>query len=226
MKNQNIVLSALILFTSCAPTKFFQLCTTNSENGVLGNEQIVFEDANCKILYNFWADGGVMDAFVFNKAEDDLVIDLSKSFLVINNLSRTYFPDLVYLNNGSNCCQGKSEMRIPSKTMVFMPEFKLRASRFILCDISDHPNQKNGQSLKFEKLTSPFTFNHIVTYSTKGEVIRMENQFYVSEIVNMPYSSSYKNVYIDQCGRTLANRATRKVYNFYSPDKFFFEYTY
>ena len=226
MKNKIILFSAIVLLTSCAPTKFFQLCTTTSENGVIEKEHIAFEDVNCKLLYNFWADGGGMEAFVLNKGEDDLVIDLSQSFLVINNLSRTYFPDLVYLNNESNCCLGKSEMRIPSKCMVLLPEFKLRTFRFILCDISDHPKQKNGQILKFEKTTSPFTFNHIVTYSTGKEATRMENKFYVSEIVNMPYSSSYKTVYTDQCGRTLGDRATRKVYNFYGPDKFFFEYTY
>lgn len=226
MKNHLFLLFSLSFIASCAPTRLFQLCTTTSEDATIVNEHIVFEDTNCKILYNFWEEGGEMEALIFNKTDSDIVFDLRKSFLVINNLSNAYYPNLIGSKAGNPCCSDMSEATIPPTSMVKLPEIKLLQSRFIICEISDHPKKKERQSIQFGLDNSPFVFYNILTYRTAGQTNRIENHFYLSEIVNMPYAASFKTVYTDECGRSLGVGNTRTVYTEYGPNKFYFEYLY
>ncbi|MBK9104465.1 MAG: hypothetical protein IPL92_07820 [Saprospiraceae bacterium] len=224
MKPTNFLFLTFAFLLSCAPTKFFQLCTTKAEGGTVIKDELVFEDANCKALYNLWGDGGSMELYVFNKTDEDLIIDLKKTFFVFNNLSQAYYPDLLLFKDPSASYIDRSEITIPPNSMIKMPEFKILANRLVLCEISNHPKEKEGQVLKFELLTSPIVFYNLISYNIGNETIRFENHFYVNEINNMPYSSSSKYVYTDECGRKLD--VGRRVYKAYSPDKFYFEYTY
>ena len=57
--------------------------STNSrqEDISIKDDRLVYEDANCKISYNFWCEGGYSGFEFHNKTDQMIKIDLSECFL-------------------------------------------------------------------------------------------------------------------------------------------------
>ena len=62
-----------ILITSCSVTNYYQVYKADSENGIIKNNNIVFEDQNCKVSYNLWSEGGNVGFEIYNKSESDKI---------------------------------------------------------------------------------------------------------------------------------------------------------
>ncbi len=93
---QKIIIQLMTLFlVSCTVTKsYYQVFRTVPENGTLNRSQIIFEDNNCIVAYNLWgADGGDVGFGIYNKTEEDLVLDLTKTFFVLNGVAYDYFQN-------------------------------------------------------------------------------------------------------------------------------------
>ena len=60
------------------------------------NNSLLFENADCKVSYNFWSEGGWV-AFAFeNKTNEDIFINMNESFLIVNGYAHNYFEDKTY----------------------------------------------------------------------------------------------------------------------------------
>lgn len=93
-KNNYIVIAAILgtLLTSCAHTyQFCQICETRpvQEDNLIQhkNGELVYENSQCIIGYNLWSNGGNVDFEFYNKTDEIIYIDLTKSFFVRNNES-------------------------------------------------------------------------------------------------------------------------------------------
>lgn len=93
----------LCLLASCnAVTTYYQIYETKSETvKPLGNA-IVFEDVNCKISYNLWADYGNAGFTFYNKTNEVIYLLLDESFYVVNDKAYDYYQNRVFINSSNS----------------------------------------------------------------------------------------------------------------------------
>lgn len=248
-----IIPCMILLLTSCAETNFFQVYKTNTDDGTLANDKIVFDDKNCTVSYNLWAEGGDIGFNIYNKTESYLTVNLTKTFFVLNDVAYEYFQNRTFSksskvgtivppgvnrsfwnNNVANSIVSgvpgfstsyieKPELTIPSKTSVNISGYNIANSRYVDCDLLKYPMKKYIKTIKFDKTNSPFVFYNIITYSLKSDTSKLENKFYVSEITNYPSSEMFTSVDTSKCGGKLDFPI--EVFKSYTPDKFYIKYT-
>lgn len=242
-----------ILLTSCSVTNYYQVYKANSENGTFAKDKIFFEDKNCSVTYNLWAEGGDIGFSIYNKTDNDLTIDLTKTFFVLNGVAYEYFQNRTFSKSSSSgttltsypyyyywywnpakvsgtnstsfstSFAEKPELTIPSKTSINISEYHVANSRYVKCDLEEYPSRRNVKTLKFDKTNSPFVFYNLITYKTKSDSSRIENKFYVSEITNLPSTEMLTTVNTDSCGKSLFGPID--VFKNITPDKFYIRYT-
>ena len=242
-----------LIMTSCTVTNYYQVVTTKPENGRITKDKIIFEDSNCYVNYNFWNEGGKINFSIFNKTQNDIVINLKKTFLVLNGVANEYFQNRTLsqsINNGTAITSNylpsiwnkntsqvtgistsnfsttyveKSELSIPPNTLINIGEYNLRKEEYKYCDLIHYPSKSKVQKITFDKSTSPDVFYNLITYSIKNETFRIENKFYVSEITNKPESLVVENVYKSDCGEPLI--FPKSVFRNTSPDNFYIKYS-
>ncbi len=221
MKNLTILCFLLLLY-SCAPVQYFQVFKTSPEGGTLSNNQIIFEDENCKVSLDLWADHGDNGFYILNKTDTDIVIDLSKSFFVMNGYARPFYPNRVLATDPVAPYIEVPERTIPPKAMISFTTIPIWETRLIRCDFIDRPSNKEIQVLKFDKSNSPIDFYNLITYSKNDVTKRIETSFFVSEVTNIPPSKMFDDYWYDECGKKLG--APIKTYIPYAADKFYIKY--
>ena len=101
----NLIYTALIaiFFTSCAPRSFYQVYKTiPSDKLIIEDYYLVYEDANCKVSYNFWEQGGNIGFRFFNKTDKNIYLNLEESFFILNGIAYNYFRDRIFTNSTSS----------------------------------------------------------------------------------------------------------------------------
>lgn len=245
MKKLFIPIFCLFL-SSCAVSNYYQLFTASSDGGKFENKNIVFNDANCTVSYNLWSDGGNIGFNIYNKTDNDLELDLTKTFFVYNGVSYEYFQNRTFTkSSGSTSTQTYSYYRfitnsntsingvstsviekpmltIPPKTSINVADFNIVNTRFISCDLTRYPTSRTIKTMVYNKANSPINFYNIISYTIKGETNRFENRFYIDEITNYPSNMMFNIVDTNICGGRLSPYVS--VLKFSSPNKFYFKY--
>jgi len=115
MNAKNYFLSFLfsIVFISCSSSKYFyQVCKTTPDSNISMKENfLVYEDANCKVSYNLWVEGGNVGFQFYNKTESNIYLNLEECFFISNGMANNYFKNRVYTtstNIGSSQSIAKS----------------------------------------------------------------------------------------------------------------------
>lgn len=242
-----------LLLTSCAVTNYYQVYKTVIDNGIVEKNKIVFEDNNCSVYYNLWAEGGNVGFSIYNKTESDLTIYLNKTFFVLNGVAYEYFQNRTFTkssNNGTTVTSylyphywnynmtkvagtsstsfsvaylEKPELIIPPKALINISEYNVTNARYTNCNLAKYPSRKNITTLKYSKDNSPFVFYNRITYSTQSDTLRLENKFYVSEITNYPETKMFTEIDTSDCGKKLD--FPTQVFKNETPDKFYIKYT-
>ncbi len=75
-----LLILAITLVTSCS--KMYQVFETSSADTKLERDSYLFENADIKISYNFWADAGQVSFVLTNKLDSSIYIDWDKSHLI------------------------------------------------------------------------------------------------------------------------------------------------
>ncbi len=84
-----------MFFSSCA-SFVYQVYEVKSPDMKQESNSMVFENEDCKILYNLWERNGSM-AFIFeNKTDNDIFIDMTQSFFIKNRAAYNYFNNITY----------------------------------------------------------------------------------------------------------------------------------
>src|SRR5258705_914891 len=181
-----IFLLLSIFLASCTVTNYYQVYKANSENGTFAKDKIIFEDKNCSVTYNLWAEGGDIGFSIYNKTDNDMTVDLTKTFFVLNEVAYEYYQNRTYTKSsssgttltsypyyyysywtpskasGTNSTSystsfgEKSELTIPSQTLVKVSEYHISNSRYANCDLAKYPSRSKVKTLKFDNLNSPF----------------------------------------------------------------------
>jgi len=107
MKTNFFIIISLIavLSTSCVSTAFYQVCKITPESNITVKDNLlVYEDNNCKVLYNLWDDGGSVGFQFYNKTEKNIYLNLEECFFIDNGIANNYYKNRVYsysTNTGS-----------------------------------------------------------------------------------------------------------------------------
>jgi hypothetical protein len=100
MKIKKIIICAVITFalTSCM-TNFYQIYKVVPVTKLSTTSNfLVYEDENCKVLYNLWAEGGNIGFEFYNKTNENIYINMEESFFVLNGKSYNYYQNRVFTN--------------------------------------------------------------------------------------------------------------------------------
>lgn len=119
MKKLALLLSLVISLTSCGGVyKFYQVYQVQPVDiicSVTPGGDMVYENQDCRISYNFWSENGAVEFYIYNKTDEILYVDLTKSFFVRNGHAYDYFLNRQW-SSSSSISAGSS-----SATSVTMP---------------------------------------------------------------------------------------------------------
>lgn len=91
-----------LLMTSCATTSFYQVYNVKpNQETIQKTENLFFEDENCKISYNLWANGGNIGFNIYNKTNENIYVNLNESNFVLNGFAYDYYKNRTFTTSES-----------------------------------------------------------------------------------------------------------------------------
>ena len=217
-----IYLFLTLLMTSCATT-FYQVYNVkpNQEKNTK-TDNLFFEDENCKITYDLWANGGNIGFDIYNKTDENVYVYLNESNFILNGFAYDYYKNRTFTTT-EGTIKEDSIIRIPAKTTKRISEYSINSTRITDCDLKKYPSRKTIKTKSYTIEQSPIIFSNIITYETKGEKMTVQNEFYVSEIANYPATEFFEYKYTEYCGKK--SKSKTKFNKFYNTDKFYIKYS-
>ena len=113
---------------------------------------------------------------------------------------------------------------IPPETSKIITEFDITSSVYRSCDLYRNPRRKDSHSVSFNQDNTPLTFGNRIAYSIgdNEELIRINNDFYVSKISNYSSFDITQLEYIEVCGKQTQNQV--RVFKESGPNQFYIHY--
>jgi hypothetical protein len=111
MKIRNLlyIIGTVLIMSSCATTSFYQVYDVKPiEESITKTDELFFEDDNCKITYNLWANGGNIGFNFYNKTDSKIFIKLNESNFVLNGFAYDYFKNRTFTTSESKSASTSS----------------------------------------------------------------------------------------------------------------------
>lgn len=199
-----LLIAALALLSSCATNEFSQIYKTKPVAATSNGN--VYENADCRISYDFWGQGGDAGFTIYNKTSEPLTVHVDKSFYIVNGNAYDYFQARTFttaksqtkttyastylyrlnmasagaISSGySTAYEERPEIVIPAKSAKSFREYKINLLYFAHCDLPKFPSKRNVKSVRFGASDSPFVFSNSITYSVGGKATTAVHDFYV-----------------------------------------------
>src|SRR5690554_6151828 len=98
MKTKQFILFVLTIMTlsSCKTTYYQVYKAVSTEQLTIEQNALVYEDENCEIAYNLWADGGDFGFSFYNKTDHNIYLNLAESFFILNGVAHDYYKDRTF----------------------------------------------------------------------------------------------------------------------------------
>lgn len=118
----------------------------------------------------------------------------------------------------------KQVICIPPKSSKTITEFDIKNSVYRSCDLYRIPALKKPHGVSFNIGDSPLIFGNKIAYSIgkNEEIVRVNNEFYVSKISNYSPSDIIRMEYVEECGKKTYEQV--RVFNESGPNQFFIPY--
>lgn len=84
-----------LCMTSCK-NYYYQVYDVGMNNLKKQNNSLVFENEDCKVLYNLWSNNGALRFAVMNKTDKDIFINMGQSFYVVNGQAVDYYQERTF----------------------------------------------------------------------------------------------------------------------------------
>jgi len=149
------------------------------------------------------------------------LLDLIQS----KKISSTNNVDILTSSENSISYKEEKIVIIPSRTSKAITEYCINKSIYRDCALLKFPTEKQIKTLTFTKAESPIVFSNRLAYTVEqsDQLIKFENEFYVSNITNYPKNKITESKYDTYCDQV---STTKKLYfKNVSPDKFYIQYT-
>ena len=89
----------LVLFTSCATNVYYQVYEVKSPDVSRENNVLSYENDDCSVKYNLWAEGGNLSFLFQNKTDKNIYIVMPQSFFILNGVANDYYSESTYSNS-------------------------------------------------------------------------------------------------------------------------------
>lgn len=101
------LLCVAILFSSCSSVyHYVQVFEAKSTSQSVQMKKegggMLYEDNNCAVFYSFWANGGDASFAIYNKTNEIMYVDLSKSFFIRNGIANDYYKERAWSETNTN----------------------------------------------------------------------------------------------------------------------------
>jgi hypothetical protein len=104
MKIRNLlyIIGAALIMSSCTTTSFYQVYEVRPiEESNTKTAELLFEDDNCKIAYDLWANGGNIGFNFYNKTDSKIYVKLNESNFILNGFAYDYFKNRTFTTSES-----------------------------------------------------------------------------------------------------------------------------
>lgn len=139
------------------------------------DNDLVYEDENCKILYNLWDNGGDIGFRFYNKTAKNIYLNLGESFFILNGIAYNYYKDRVFTNS-KNSGISISNNTTTSKSVTGINYFDLIQSNRISSTNSMGGMASSGFSVSYNEekiICIPSLTSKLITeYSINFSVFR------------------------------------------------------
>lgn len=201
-----------------------------SDNIIVNENALVYEDDNCAIIYDFWGENGDFSFVINNKTTENLYLHLDECFYVKNGFAYDYYKiettNLSFIFENNTKIE-KRAICIPPKYSKMISEYSINENIYRDCDLFLYPNKNDNNTLDFTKDNSPIVFGNKLAYSIGDSetIIRINNDFYVSKISNYPIDLIMIEVPVEICGKKITYK-TERVFKNSGPTQFYIQYNY
>lgn len=258
MKKIAAVLSMVIILASCSKT-YYQVYTVSTSNLEQNKKTLEYENNDCLINYNLWAEQGNPGFTIQNKTDKDIFIILPQSFFIKNGIAYDYYKNRefkesrtlnvstesmhgMFWNYGATATAKSSEKTlssavsyhempvicIPPHSVKGISEYSIIGKYIRSCNDYQEKPKKASTPIQFTEEESPICFKNRITYSFDKNGCKtnyIENEFWVSEIINYSKKTAGKEMMIKECDSDPENNANKIfVFNISAPNKFYNSY--
>lgn len=92
-----------VFLTSCATKYYYQVYkAVPTDKSISVDNELIYEDDNCKISYDLWQEGGNIGFHFYNKTNTNIYLNLDESFFVLNGIAYDYYKDRVFTSSASS----------------------------------------------------------------------------------------------------------------------------
>lgn len=109
--NSFLALMFACFLTSCSSKYYYQVYEVKSENLESQSNMLKFEDENCIVYYNLWDNAGNLSFVLKNKTDNDLVVDLTRSFFIKNGVAYDYYKEQTVTNSQTSALSSTAGLK-------------------------------------------------------------------------------------------------------------------
>lgn len=216
MKQKILLACVALLMTSCSTT-YYQIVDVKSTNLQKESNSYVYNDGNCKIIYNFWEEGGNSGFSMANLSDEVIYLDLGITFYIENGIAYDYYRaktgknlKLVEANASSN--NSNSDIAFTEKPVVAIPPHAAKTLYGYCivgdviqdCSVKMMVKKAQPEGKTFSESESPIYFRNYITYrkGESGEAKVITNDFYIGGFTNYLSSDVIKKEWVG-CKKTV-----------------------
>ena len=223
MKNLFLLTCFVLLMTSCSVKTYYQIVDVKSTNLQKESNNYVYNDGVCKIVYNFWSNGGNAGFSIENLSDDVIYVDLGNTFYIVNGIAKDYSSNcklVTELKSGIVSVE-KTAVAIPPHASKIFSEYTISKDVIQDCSVKLLVKKNQPEGKVFTESESPVSFRNYITYRKDNEETAkvVSNDFYVAGITNYQSSDIVKKARAG-CKKTLPATINEK----YSPGSFYIKY--
>lgn len=239
-------LSAVMIMmaaVSCG-TYYQQIARVSSPNVKMADERFSYSSDNITITYDFWSVGGEVLFSIENKTGEDIILDLSRSFFILNGEAYDYFRNRVrvyelteqvleistfdkqvYEDSRRAEYAEPSEVTIPAHSKKTFGEYNVTDDEYIQCGFIRNPRGREVSILDFESYTSPWVIENRLMLEIDEQDFPITNSFYISELQNIIEDDVVKTEQVTNCKGRSSDK-TVKINIMAAPNRFYIPYKY
>ena len=102
MKTTLLLCTIGLLMFSCMPLSYYQIYKVQPINNISNfDNSLIYEDTNCKVMYNFWEEYGNAGFLLYNKSDKNIYIDMKECFFIRNGIAYDYYQNREFISQNS-----------------------------------------------------------------------------------------------------------------------------
>jgi hypothetical protein len=195
----------------------FQIYNKTNENIYLNLEESFFVLNN--VAHNYYKNRIVTDS-------SNQVASSSKA-IGISSYSYYWFSPAIIKQNSSTVGYSvdmyeEKIVIVPSKTAKNISEYSINSKLLKNCSLLKYPSKKQIKAVSFSKSDTPLSFSNLISYRVgSGNISKIENAFYISEIVNYPEKEFFEIRKEQDCDKNNSH----KFFKYAAPNMFYVRYS-